>query len=42
MGGKGSTAWVSLSGRRVGLTEDGIRSTTLSTGSTKEVTRLTT
>jgi hypothetical protein len=36
------TALISLSERREGLTEDGIVATTFSTGSTKDVTRLTT
>jgi hypothetical protein len=40
--GNRSTAWVSLSNGRVGSIEDGIRSTTLSTSSTKDVTKLTT
>jgi hypothetical protein len=39
-GGNISTACVSPSGGRVGLNEGGIGSTTLSTGSTKDVTRL--
>jgi hypothetical protein len=41
-GGNRSTSWVALSNGRVGSMEDGIRSTTLSIGSTKDVTRLTT
>ena len=40
-GGNGLTTWVSLSNERVGLTEDGNESTTLSTGPTKDMTRLT-
>ena len=39
-GGNGSTALVSLYNGRAGSNKDGIRSTTLSTGSTKDVTIL--
>jgi hypothetical protein len=39
--GKGLTAWVSLSNGRVGLTKDGVGSTTWSNGSEKDVTKLT-